>query len=131
MRKPSLTKEYYEHTVLPAISSVSPSSGAMIGQDIVIKGSGFSLTKSKIAVSVDGVDCAVSASSLTEISCRVAAKQPSNSAQLASNSASPVNNYLSGTGFKYERYNISGLVDRNINGFKAAVTSGSTQLNLI
>jgi hypothetical protein len=63
---------------------------------------------------VDGVDCAVSSSSLTEIACRVAAKQPTDTAQLSSNAATPTNNYISGTGFKYTRYDISGLVSRNI-----------------
>lgn len=117
--------------MLPAVSSVTPSSGALIGQDIVIKGTGFSLDKTKISVSVDGVNCAISSSTLTQIACRVASKQPTDSAQLSSNSGSPVNNYISGVGFKYYRYNISGLVNRNIGGFKAAVNAGSAELTLI
>ena len=117
--------------MLPAISSVTPGSGAMIGQDLVIKGSGFSLDKTKISVSVDGVNCAISTSTLTEIACRVASKQPTDSAQLTSNAAAPVNNYVAGTGFKYDRYDISGLVTRNLAGFKTAVDAGSAELTLI
>lgn len=131
MRKPSLTKNYYEHTVLPAISSITPTSGSMIGQDIVIKGSGFSTNKAKISVTVDSVPCEITSSTLSEISCRVGAKQPSNTAQLSTNSATVVNNYIAGAGFKYERYDITGLVNRNINGFKTAVNSGSAEVILV
>ncbi len=84
------------------------------------------MTKSKVSVSVDGVNCVVSDSTLTSISCRLAAKQPTNTAALSSSAGMPVNNFISGSGFYYRRYNVTNLSSRNINGFKAAVTAGSS-----
>lgn len=48
MRKPSLSKIYYEHTVLPSVQSFTPVEGFKTGQDLVIQGTGFSYDASKI-----------------------------------------------------------------------------------
>ena len=46
MRRSSLDpKEYFEFTVLPRISSVTPTSGNIGGQYLTIKGTGFSIVK--------------------------------------------------------------------------------------
>lgn len=46
MRKSSLNgNKIYEHTVLPTVSEVSPKTGLPDGQDLLIKGTGFSTNK--------------------------------------------------------------------------------------
>lgn len=78
---------------------------------------------------IDGVNCAISASTTTEISCRIAPKQPTNSASLASNSSqAPSSNYIAGTGFKYTRYDVKGLSAKTLSAFKAAVASNSVEI---
>lgn len=74
MRKPTLEHIYYEHSVHPSISSISPNSGFETGQDIVITGTGFSTNPSEIAVTVDGVTCGVSSSTLNSIKCSLYVK---------------------------------------------------------
>lgn len=67
MKKTSASGENYDHTVLPAVESVTPNEGLAGGQTIMISGSGFSTTTSDVSVSVDGVACDIESSSLTEI----------------------------------------------------------------
>lgn len=111
---------------MPSISSVTPNKGALSGQDIMIGGSGFSKDKTKMQVTVDGVNCAISSSTTTQLSCRISPKQSSNSASLPSSSSqAPLNNYIAGTGFKYTRYDIKSLSTKTLAGFKAAVGANS------
>ena len=49
-------------------------SGSINGQDLVIKGTGFSLDKNDVSVEVDRVPCAVSESTFTQVKCRLAKK---------------------------------------------------------
>lgn len=65
MQRSSLNGEYFEHTILPAVSSISPNSGALQGQQLTITGSGFSNNKKNVSVSIDGVNCDVISSSTT------------------------------------------------------------------
>jgi hypothetical protein len=105
---------------------ISPNKGALAGQNLIISGSGFSKDISKVSVSVDGVNCAITSSSLNQINCRLAAKQLTDSASLSTNIANPVNTYVAGTGFQYTKYDLSRLSARNIQGFKAAVLANSS-----
>lgn len=114
--------------MLPAISSFTPGQGVVTGQDIVIIGTGFSKDKTKVSVSVDGVNCAVTASTLTQINCRLASKQITDTAMLNSDASTPINNYIAGSGFSYTKFNLANLVDKSLNGFKAALAVNSPQL---
>ena len=67
MKRSSFSNEYYEQTVLPSVSDVTPNSGFIGGQKIKISGTGFSKKIEKNIVSVDGVNCEVLSSSHTEI----------------------------------------------------------------
>jgi len=131
MQRASLQSEYYHHTVLPAISSFGPTQGGLAGQDLVITGTGFSTNSKNISVSVDGVNCAVQSSTLTSINCRLASKQPTDSAALPSSAGTPVENYIAGVGLKYWRYSTKNLAQNDLNGFKAAVQSKSGNLSLL
>lgn len=48
MRRPSFSPNYYEHTVLPSIMEITPTSGAENGQNLEIYGTGFSKDASNI-----------------------------------------------------------------------------------
>lgn len=117
--------------MLPAISSFTPVQGVVTGQDLVITGTGFSKDKTKVSVSVDGVNCAVTASTLTQVNCRLASKLLTDNAMLSSDASTPVNNYIAGSGFTYTKFDLTNLVDRSLNGFKAALASNSAQLTQI
>lgn len=92
-------------------------SGSINGQDLVIKGTGFSLDKSDVSVEVDGVPCAVSESTFTQVKCKLARKT-TQSANLTSNSATPTNTYISGSGFFYQRFSINSISPQTITKFK-------------
>lgn len=66
-------KERFQFVVLPLVNATT-SSGSIYGQDLVIKGTGFSPNTSEIKVSVDGVNCNVFQSTLTSINCKLEAK---------------------------------------------------------
>ncbi len=67
LRRASLAHEYFEFTALPAISSISPSSGNLGGQFLTISGTGFAGMSANNTVSVDGNSCDVTSSSETQI----------------------------------------------------------------
>lgn len=126
MRKPSLSKQYYEHTVVPAIYELSASSGFDTGQTLQIFGSGFSSTPSKASVKVDGVTCDILSSTFSQIDCRLRARQVSDSGLINTvNSSLQTKGYLGGSGFTYSRYDITALPTKNIASFRSAVASGS------
>ena len=53
------------------ITSITPRYGSVEGgTDIVIAGEGFSTTATDVTVTIDGIDCPVSESTLTEIKCK-------------------------------------------------------------
>lgn len=97
----------------------------------MITGTGFSKDKTKMSVSVDGVNCAVTASTLTQVNCRLAAKQLTDTAMLNSDASTPVNNYIAGSGFSYTKFDLTNLVDKSFNGFKNALASNPGQLTQI
>ena len=100
------------------------------GQDITIEGSGFSNHEDRIEVTVDGVPCTVTSSSIEEIECHLNEKM-SNSSLLDTNSGSQTDGYLCGAGFTYERYDISSLNSKTYASFKAALDSGSHSMTLL
>ena len=59
MMKTSNSGEVYEHTVLAAIDSLSVHEGLLGGQDITIKGTGFTAHPTEVSVTVDTVPCDV------------------------------------------------------------------------
>ena len=66
LRKTSLSVgEYYEHSVLPTVSQISPNEGLVTGQDVVITGTGFSKTSINNVVTIDGVNCEVTSATFT------------------------------------------------------------------
>jgi hypothetical protein len=109
-------KEKFQFVVLPLVNSTTQS-GSINGQDLVIKGTGFSLNKTDVSVEVDGVPCVVSESTFTQVNCRLD-KKTTQSANLTSNSATPTNTYISGSGFFYQRYSIASISPQTITKFK-------------
>lgn len=102
--------------------------GSINGQELTIKGTGFSLDKADVSVSVDGVNCKVSSSSLTEIKCKLEPKT-TQSAKLATNATSANFTYNSGVGFLYQRYNTGSI---SLANFKLRLENGTlTQANLV
>ncbi len=96
----------------------------------MIKGTGFSLEKNDVKVQVDGVSCKVSESTLNEIKCTLEAKT-SQSARLTSNAATPTNQYISGSGFFYQRFSLDGFSPRNIAGFKEALETKTINMSCL
>jgi hypothetical protein len=63
LRKASLIQgEYFEFTALPTVAAVSPSTGDLGGQIVTISGTGFANVNENNTVTVDGNNCAVTAS---------------------------------------------------------------------
>ena len=118
--------------VLPVVESVTPNSGLPDGQDIVITGSGFSELETDISVEVDGVNCPVSASTITEIKCRLDARSSASTKKIPTNSSSPQGDaYLGGSGFKYYKYDVSSLSPRTYAGLKDAVDTSAGSITLL
>jgi len=109
---------------------VSPNTGSVAGQKLNIKGSGFSMDKSLIKVSVDENECDIVSSSLTQIECNLKPRNASLSAKLQTNSGSQKNGYFSGAGLNYRRYDISKLSPQNIANLRTAINNNSPQLTL-
>lgn len=60
--------EIYQFVVLPLVNDTT-NSGSINGQDLFIKGTGFSLNKDDVKVTVDGVNCLVTESTFSEVKC--------------------------------------------------------------
>lgn len=65
------------------------------------------------------------------IVCNLAERNSSLSAVLSTNSGSQVNGYLSGTGLKYARYDITNLGTKTPSGLRAAIQASSSSINLL
>ncbi|CAM6001510.1 unnamed protein product [Sphagnum balticum] len=115
LRRASLLQENFHFAVLPSISSISPATGSVAGQAISIQGTGFSNDPTKISVSVDGVSCSVTSSTISSINCLTIPKTSNDSAKLSTNSTSQNLGYFSGAGLAYNRYDITNLGDKSIN----------------
>jgi hypothetical protein len=131
LRRTSFLNENFHFVVLPAISSITPNYGAEFGQRITISGSGFTQNSSVAQVSVDGNNCKVVSTSMGRIVCNLAERNSSLSALLNTNSGSQVNGYLSGTGLKYARYDITNLGTKTPSGLRAAIQVNSSSINLL
>lgn len=105
-------------------------SGSIEGQDLVIKGTGFSLNKTDVSVEVDGVKCAVTESTFTEVKCRLE-KKTTQSANLTSNSATPTNTYVSGSGFFYQRYSVASISPQTITKFKELLDTNKMNISTL
>ena len=67
---PSSTTVTYKESETAVVSSMNPVQGTTAGGTVVkFMGTGFSSDKSKVKVSIDGIDCPVSASTVTQITC--------------------------------------------------------------
>lgn len=75
-------------------------------------------------MSVDGVACSVTSSSQSEINCKLGDKG-SSSALLSTDAGSQTSGYVSGSGFRYTRYDISSLGDKTYSGLKTYLGSSS------
>lgn len=65
-------------------------------------------------------------STLSEVNCRIRAKQISDSGLISvENSTAQTKGYIGGSGFDYSRYDISALSTATIAGFKSALIAGS------
>jgi hypothetical protein len=112
---------------LPLVNDTTHA-GSINGQELTIKGTGFSLDKADVSVSVDGVNCAVSESSFTEVKCKLAPKT-TQSAKLVTNATLANLTYNSGVGFLYQRYNTGSI---SLANFKLRLDNGSlTQANVV
>jgi hypothetical protein len=98
--------------------------GSIDGQNVVIKGSGFSLDITKISVSVDGVNCIVTESTLSEIKCKLEKKTTQNSI-LSTSETIQKNAYESGSGFFYQRYDNTLISPKTIAKFKELLDAGT------
>jgi hypothetical protein len=116
-------KEKFQFVVLPLVNDTTHS-GSIDGQDLVIKGTGFSLDKNDVSVEVDGVNCKVTASTFTEVRCTLE-KKTTQSANLTSNAATPANTYNSGSGFFYQRYGIGSVSPQSPAKFKQLIETNS------
>lgn len=124
MRRSSLiVGEYFEFTTLPTVSSVTPNSGNLGGQEIKIKGSGFSRNKNNNSVSVDGNDCRITEVDEDEISCVLTKRNNSLTKVLPSNATTPKNPYASGTGVNYARYAYYNGISSFVSNYRANVSS--------
>jgi hypothetical protein len=97
------TSQKYHFVVLPMVNDTTKT-GSINGQDVLIKGTGFSPDITKISVSVDGVNCAVSESTLSQIKCKLEKKATENATTTLSTSetnSTQVNGFDSGSGFFY------------------------------
>ena len=119
-----ISGEYFEFAALPTIKSISPSNGNLGGQIITISGTGFSQIAANNTVSVDGNNCAVSASTDQQITCTIAPKNNSLTSLLTTTSGSQQNGYFSGAGLNYARYSISGYP--SLTTFVNAVRTANT-----
>ena len=131
LRRSSFLQENFHFAVLPAVYSLTPSSGGLAGQTININGTGFSNNASEITVKVDNNDCVVTASTINSITCNLKPRNPSASSLLSTNSANQANGYFSGTGLNYKRYDISGLSPKTIAGLKDAIAANSPSITLV
>ena len=131
LRRSSFLQENYHFAVLPAVYSLTPSSGGLAGQTININGTGFSNNASEIKVKVDENDCVVTASTISSITCDLQPRNPSVSSKLDTNSSSQANGYFSGTGLKYQRYNIASLSSKSVAGLMTAIAANSPSIVLV
>lgn len=109
---------------MPTVSSVSPNTGNLGGQNITITGTGFSGIPSNNTVSVDGNDCKVTSSSENTISCTINNRDSSKTSKLSTTSSSQQQGYFSGAGLKYTRYGAIGST--SLTDFAQAVRIGNT-----
>jgi hypothetical protein len=65
--------EKFQFVVLPLVNETTQS-GSVEGQNLLIKGTGFSLEKNDIKVEVDGVNCKVLESTLNQVKCTLEPK---------------------------------------------------------
>ena len=131
MRRTHTNNSYYEHTVLPGINSISPSSGYVYGNQLTIDGIGFPTDKTRASVSVDGVSCLVSSSTSSQIVCDLEEKTTqSKKVEMENASSTQSFPYVGGSGFKYTRYDIAHLSPRTSRGLKTAVDTSSIHMGV-
>jgi len=69
------------------------------------------------------MNCAISSTNLTNIKCTLGRKTASASAILT-NSANPQNQYISGSGFFYQRWNITNLSEKSSQKLRQVLEAG-------
>ncbi len=104
---------------MPTITSISPNTGNLGGQNITITGTGFSNVPKNNSVSVNGNDCKVTSSSENTITCTLDKYDSTKTAKLTTTSSSQQNGYFSGAGLKYTRY--GALASNSMDDFVDAV----------
>ena len=83
-----------------------------------------------VTVEVDNVNCKVTESTFTALKCTLEPKV-TQTAKLDSNIATPVNPYVSGSGFFYKRYDIRGISSYSYQQLKRQLdTNNMTGLTL-
>ena len=131
MRRTHFNTTYYEHTVLPGINSISPSSGYIYGNELTISGIGFPTDKARVSVSVEGVSCNVISSTSSEIVCNLEEKTTqTRKVEMENASLAQSYPYIGGSGFKYTRHDIAHLSPRTSRGLKTAIDTSSTQMGV-
>jgi hypothetical protein len=123
-RTSALPEEYFEYTVLPTITTVSPNRGNLGGQHLTILGTGFSAKGSNNTITVDNNPCTITSATSNELKCTLAAKG-SGSSKLATNSTSQMNGYFSGAGLNYARYTVVTAIN-TMDKLVAAVRTSNT-----
>ena len=120
----------YQFIVSPGVTGLNLHSGGSQGAELVISGTGFSANDQNIVVTVAGLPCAITSSTVNEITCTVGADTPGNTyGRYASNATSQVGGYISGSGLKYKRYEASKLTTKSMTGFTTTLyAAGSNEI---
>lgn len=95
-------KTPFQFRVVPKITSVSSNAGSLKGQDLEIKGFGFSSDKSTVNVDAGGRTCAVTSATSTLIQCRV-----QDGPTTTFDPATSAGQFVSGTGITFQRFNLA------------------------
>jgi hypothetical protein len=83
-----------------------------------------------MSASVDGVNCKIISSNYFSVTCNLDPKV-SQSAQLPTNAATPNNSYISGSGFLYQRYDMTSISGASLSKFKGLLDNKTMTAYLI
>lgn len=79
---------------------------------------------------IDDVKCAVTATKINQIACRLG-KKTTSIKTLLTNSTNQIDGFIGGSGFRYSKYNLGDLSDRSYQGLKDALDSDSDYVSII
>lgn len=120
----------YEFMVQPRVKSVSSHLGGDFGQTLTISGDGFSINSTQISVSAANIPCDVVSSTESQITCKVQPNPNGNTFGVldTNTSGTQLSGFLSGSGLKYKRYDITNLSSKNLPNFRNNIGSANVTL---